>query len=231
MGDVEPHRAVLPLLEAIQGRSIAAAAEVCLPAGALGAARITRLTAELLVLRSKSKLWVTAELAPGGSLDEGALARGGYLADAAVTRARRFTRGDDAFTWLVEEGIDTFEHERLLPLPDPERLAEALASVAPLRPWAPLARPPARLVGLGLGRDEELGLLGLVKIHRDVERLEEDDRALRDAGFLGDPDADTWALASGAASVVFAGGTVVGVLGPVPESGVGWPRGPRHAGT
>ena len=75
------------------------------------------------------------------------------------------------------------------------------------------------------------GLIGLVKIHRDVERTEDDDRALRDAGFLGEVDADTWTLADGSASVVFSGGTVVGVLGPVPESGVGWPRAPRHGGT
>jgi hypothetical protein len=98
----------------------------------------------------------------------------------------------------------------------------SLAAIPALAVFAPLAAGNATLVSWGLGRDPAHGRLGLVKIHRDLDRCEEDEAALHAAGLAETGEESVWATRDGGASLVWMGGTVYGYLGPVPESVGGW---------
>jgi hypothetical protein len=122
---------------------------------------------------------------------------------------------------LLAFAAGTLEHEIEGPDVPEHEAAEAMASVPELACFAPLARGHARLVSFGLGTSARHGRIGLVKIHRDLDRGDEDEAALRDAGFSETSDEGVWSTADGARSLVWMGGTVYGYLGPVQGDAVG----------
>lgn len=110
------------------------------------------------------------------------------------------------------------------------RFLGALAHVRTLAPFVALAQPGAVLRSFGVARDASLGLLALVALNRDLDRVPADEAAMHAAGFAapdpGDADADDddapiWSTAGSASSVAWVGGTVYGYVGPVPRRALG----------
>lgn len=109
------------------------------------------------------------------------------------------------------------------------RFLGALAHVGTLAPFVALAQPGAVLRSFGVARDASLGLLALVALSRDLDRVPADEAAMRAAGFVApdprDTDADDaepiWSTAGSASSVAWVGGTVYGYVGPVPRRALG----------
>lgn len=175
-----------------------------------------RLTIELLRFRGGgSKLFTNAVFAAGTRVD----------ADPAFAR-RTVRKGADLFTREREEVLVLAEDARVVvehsitgePI-SPEDAQRSLAEVPELGVFAGLAHGDAMLKQWGLGFDGERRL-GLVSIHRDLERGELDEQHLREAGFR-EVEEGLWATPARKLSLVWMGGTVYGYLGPINNVSMG----------
>jgi hypothetical protein len=199
-------------------------------------ASATRVRLEVIRRASATKLFVVVDLAAWPDLPDALAAEHGYRVKRGETWARLTRRdagGDGDDTDDDDDGEDLLvaregsriavEWSRSAPALDAERAFASFASVASLEPFAVIARPPARLRSWGVALDRARGPLALVTVDLDAERLADDEALLRERGFreAGDPDDAIWNDGEGH-SIVWAGGTAYGYLGPVPESAGGW---------
>lgn len=129
--------------------------------------------------------------------------------------------------WLIVErtpDVVRIEHHLVLERADADTAHAALGTIATLAPFVEVARRPAFVASFGLRLCDRHRLRALVGIHRDLERLEDDERALGAAGLAprpADEDDAIWRTADGATAIVFMGGTLYGYVGPVPDGTVG----------
>ena len=139
-----------------------------------------------------------------------------------------WSREDASLLVCREEGSVSVEWTRALPIIPATLARQMLSQLSALEPFATLIEGTAVLTSWGIGYDVALGELGLVGIHRDLDRLEQDEADLRAAGFAESDEEGSWVDASGR-TLVFFGGTVYGYVAPVPQDRIGGY--PEHPGT
>lgn len=195
-------------------------------------AGITRVTVEIIRTQSgrfKRRIGLRSKRRP--ALDRDSIGAAGWdLRGAGDTLG---LRRESAEILILGSGrrveIDWCESQTPADAGEPAeaaRFSGALAHVRTLAPFVALAQPGAVLRSFGVARDASLGLLALVALNRDLDRVPEDEAAMRAAGFAApDPDDDEaapiWSTAGGASSVAWVGGTVYGYVGPVPRRALG----------
>jgi hypothetical protein len=189
--------------------------------GLLGG-RVRRVTVEIVRPNAReSKIFTMAKL-EGAAIDDAALSRAGFVVQHKPA-AVRMTREREWLLAFPSAGHLEIEHAIAGGPIDLATAAASLAGIASIAVFAQLARGDANLVAWGVGWDDALGPLGRVQIHRDLERRELDETALREAGFR-DVDEGLWTIPRTKTSVVWMGGTVYGYVGDVPDESVGsWP--------
>ena len=190
-------------------------------ARAIGDAEVVRARLEIIRFPGRSsKVLTSVRLATFPTIDAAPFEAQGFTVQQSA-RSVSMRRDDE---WLLVERTSKLiiaEHSCEYGDISAAQAAAALAAIEPLACFAPLAAGNAALKSWGLARDRDKGLLGLVAVHRDLDRGDEDDRAMLEAGFREAADGALWATADGARSLVWMGGTVYGYLGPVPEGTIG----------
>lgn len=191
-------------------------------ARATAGTRVLRTTVEMIRFPGKaSKLLATARLDRFPEVDVAAFEAEGFVPKRSKGVVR-LSRVAESLLFVRDKGHVVAEHTTEDGDIAPEHAAESLAAIPQLAAFAPLALGRAVLKSWGLGRDQHHGLVGLVAIHRDLDRSEEDERALRDAGLCETGEEGLWSTRDGQCSLVWMGRTVYGYIGPVPEVVGGW---------
>lgn len=191
-----------------------------------------RITCEVLVFPDRrAKAWYELRVDAAPVLDRAALTQAGWRVDVRPN-ATELRQNRTAVLILAEsEGI-VIEWSDSIPEIAEDRAHAAIAGIPLLAPFAAVARPPAHVDSWGVAARRGEPPLGLVKIRSDLERLEQDEAALRALGFAAEnvvPDDDydddeddaLWSTPDGERTIVWAGGTLYGYVGRVPRDRFG----------
>ena len=201
----------------------------------VASARPQRITCEVLVFADRrAKLWYELRVDAAPVLDRAALTQAGWRVDVRPN-ATELRKGRTAVLILEEsEGIVIEWSEPIAEIAEDRAHAE-IAAIPLLACFAAIARPPAHVDNWGVAARRGEATLGLVKLRRDLERVDKDEATLRALGFApehvvpddadddddDDNDDALWSTPGGGHTVVWAGGTLYGYAGRVPRESIG----------